>query len=303
MRTALVIPIHNPGAGFADLLASLARQTFRPEECYVMDTESSDGSSELATAAGFQVVPIARDSFDHGGTRQQAVDMTEADALIFLTQDAVLAETDSLARLMGCLTDGSIGAAFGRQLPRIHAGPLESHARLFNYPPISRHISAADIASMGLRAAFFSDSFAVYRRKALAAVGGFPRRIISAEDMAVAAKLLLAGWHIAYCSEATVYHSHSYSITQEFSRYFDIGVMHAEEKALLGHFGAATGEGRRFVVAEQRYIWHAGCYGKAMVAILRNAVKLLGYHCGRSHRWLPHRLKRRCSMNPRYWRK
>ncbi|MFE0678513.1 hypothetical protein ACFW26_34910, partial [Streptomyces sp. NPDC058867] len=44
-----------------------------------------------------------------------------------------------------------------------------------------------------------------------------------------------------------VHHSHSYSIGEEFRRYFDVGVMHARAPWLLDRFGKAEGEGKRFV--------------------------------------------------------
>ena len=80
-----------------------------------------------------------------------------------------------------------------------------------------------------MKTAFNSNSFAAYRRKALKDVGGFPINTILSEDMYVTAKMLLKNWSVAYCADAKVYHSHNYTIWQEFKRYFDIGVFHAKE--------------------------------------------------------------------------
>ena len=74
--------------------------------------------------------------------------------------------------------------------------------------------------------------------------------MIMAEDSLAAAKLLLAGWRIAYVAEAMVNHSHSFSIGEEFRRYFDIGVYHNRESWLTGNFGKPGGEGKRFVLSE-----------------------------------------------------
>jgi len=70
----------------------------------------------------------------------------------------------------------------------------------------------------GFKAIFFSNSFGAYRRKALEEVGGFPKDVNFGEDTVVAGHLLLAGWKIAYAADAEVYHSHSYSICEEFQR-------------------------------------------------------------------------------------
>jgi hypothetical protein len=89
----------------------------------------------------------------------------------------------------------------------------------------------------------------------------------------------VAGWKVAYAGNAQCRHSHSYTIIEEFERYFDMGVFHAREPWIRQHFGGAGGEGMRYVKSElqflglQRiYLWSA--------AILRNAVKLLGYKLG-----------------------
>ena len=91
------------------------------------------------------------------------------------------------------------------------------------------------ISSIGIKAAFLSNSFAAYRRSALESVGGFPSDTIFGEDTFAAAKMLLNGWKIAYSAEATVYHSHNLTFIEEFRRYFDIGVFHSREKWFMVH--------------------------------------------------------------------
>lgn len=48
--------------------------------------------------------------------------------------------------------------------------------------------------------------------------------------MFYAAKAILAGYQVAYAADAVVRHSHNYKPLEEFKRYFDIGVFHAQEK-------------------------------------------------------------------------
>ncbi len=153
---------------------------------------------------------------------------------------------------------------------------------------------------IGFKSIFISNSFAAYRREALMAVGGFPRNVIFGEDTVTAAKLLLSGWKIAYVAEAQVYHSHSYSWRQEFRRYFDIGVLHARESWLLEEFGGAGGEGGRFVRSELSYLWPKHWW-LIPSALIRTALKLVGYRLGRIEKKLSVRWKRRLSMHRRFW--
>ena len=112
----------------------------------------------------------------------------------------------------------------------------------------------ADAAELGIKAAFMSNSFAAYRREALMAVGGFPKHVIFAEDMYVAAKMLMAGWKVVYEGSACCRHSHNYTIIEEFRRYFDMGVFHAREPWIRENFGGAGGEGLRYVKSELKYL-------------------------------------------------
>ncbi len=131
-------------------------------------------------------------------------------------------------------------------------------------------------------------------------VGGFPRNVIFGEDMVTAARLLLAGYKIAYAAEACAYHSHAYTKRQEFKRYFDIGVLHSRERWLLDEFGPANGEGKRFVRSELRYLLQQGMW-QIPSALIRTGIKFLGYRLGRMEARFTPSVKRQLSMQPRFW--
>lgn len=298
---ALVVPTLNGGGVWKCWLEAFSFQTLRPEFLLVVDSSSQDETAALACAHGFAVHTIPCEDFDHGGTRQLAADLLpEAELLIYMTQDAILARPNALKRLVEVFEDPDIGVAYGRQLPYPDAGPIGAHARLFNYPERSEIRSKQDIASKGIKAAFNSDSFACYRRKALEQVGGFPRSIILGEDAYVAAKMLLAGWKVAYVAESQVYHSHDYTLWQEFKRHFDIGVFHARERSLLAAFGRAEGEGLRFLRSEIAYLLK-NAPQKIPSAMLRTILKYGAYRLGRLEAVLPGWLKQHLAMNKKYF--
>jgi rhamnosyltransferase len=193
-----------------------------------------------------------------------------------------------------------VACAYGRQLPHADASPVAAHARLFNYPDVSRSVSLADKSHLGLKACFMSNSFAAYRVADFQAVGGFPSSVILGEDMSVAARLLMAGKRVAYVAGACVHHSHNYTALQEFRRYFDTGVFHARSPWLLQTFGSAGGEGLRFVRSELAYLWrHAPVWIPS--ALVRTAAKLAGYRMGRLEAMWPLWFKRWCSMHKGFW--
>ena len=93
-----------------------------------------------------------------------------------------------------------------------------------------------------------------------------------------------------------VYHSHGYSLIEEFKRYFDIGVFHQQEKWLLDEFGKPEGEGKKYVISELRYLIQMNKYHLIPLSILRNATKYLGYSVGKNNKKLPVWLNRKISM-------
>lgn len=285
------------------LIAGIRSQTLQVDELLVIDSCSTDDTVGIFKNAGAKVRVIPRASFDHGRTRQLAVDMEpEADFIIFLTQDVIIESADVFEKLLATFSDKQVGAAYGRQMPSPDATPISIHARLYNYSSENSIKSINDVRQIGIKTAFLSDSFSVYRRFALMSVGGFPSNIVFGEDTYVAAKLILNNWKIAYCAEAQVYHSHNLSVAEEFRRYFDIGVFHSCEKWYIDSLGKAEGEGKTFVISELDYLMKKAPW-LIPSAVLRTMLKLIGYNLGKLEHSIPIRVKKHLSKNKGYWKK
>ncbi len=300
-KTGLLVLTLNGGTLWRRWLEAFAAQEVKPALLIVIDSTSSDDSAEHARAAGFSVHTIKKEDFRHGDTRRMGVEMLPgAEFIVLMTQDAVLATPDALKKLLACFADERVGAAYGRQLPSPGSGLIAAHSRLFNYPGTGTVKTLADVPQFGIKTAFCSNSFSAYRRSALLDAAGFPSGVIQCEDTYVAARMLLAGWKVAYCAEAQVYHSHDYTIFEEFRRYFDTGVFHTRERWLRGTFGSAEGEGVKFVRSELRYLFRKNPL-LVPSAIMRSLVKFLAFRLGQSEKALPTWLKKRLSMHRSFW--
>lgn len=302
MSVALIIPTRNAAPHLDRLLPALAVQSLQPDEMLVVDSASSDDTVARFRAYGARVEVIDPQQFNHGGTRRWASQQVSAQALIYLTQDAIPADEQSFARLVANLySEADIGVAYGRQLPHPTAGLLGAQSRHFNYPAQGRSKRLSDAPELGIKTCFSSDSFSVYRRDALEAVGGFPQDVIGSEDAYVAAKMLLAGYAVRYAADAQVQHSHDYRLLEEFRRYFDIGVFYGRERWIRQAFGTAGSEGVRYVKAELQALCAAGAYWRIPEVFVRTALKLLGYRLGHHEAHLSTPIKRHLSMYSNYW--
>jgi rhamnosyltransferase len=295
MTFGLCVVTLNAGSFIERWVKALAAQTAQPSNVLVIDSMSDDATVEIARRAGLTVKQIARKEFGHGRTRQLALDsLTGDDIVVFMTQDAILASSESLQKLVAAFDDGTVDVAYGRQLPHPTAGPMARHAREHNYPPTSE-VRSLTGERPGIQVAFCSDSFAAYRASALRENGGFPTHVMFGEDMYVAAKCLLRGGRVAYVADATVYHSHDYSVYQDFRRYFDVGVFHKQEHWLLDALGRPEGRGAKFTKSEFSYLAR---HAPALIpeASLRLVARYAGYRMGLLERFLPRKLKRKISM-------
>ena len=302
LNTLLVCPTLNPGDLIEDWINAITTQALQLDQVLIVDSGSTDDTVRKVVDAGFRVMQINPLDFNHGGTRQSAInDSSGFDLVVFLTQDAILSGVDSLNNILEPFHDDDVAAVCGRQLPREVAGAIEAHARLYNYSSKSFIRSINDVNEFGLKAAFISNSFAAYRISVLNEVGGFPGHVIFGEDMYVAAKLLKAGYKIAYAADACVYHSHDYSLWQEMKRYFDMGVFHAREPWIRQQFGIAESEGLKFVISEIKYLSrHA--FWRIPEGMLRTLFRYTGFRLGLKEKSIPLCIKRVFAMNKGYFK-
>lgn len=319
----VLVPTYNPGLeAWAQWVQALQTQNDKPAQVVVVDSGSTDGSLALSQQAGFTVFHTLANDFNHGGTRQWALDQAlklsapPPQFLVCLTQDALLASADSVQALLRTFDNPEVAAAFGRQLPKKEATWLETHSRTFNYPAISRTVQFEDKANLGIKTCFLSNSFAAYRLQDLQKIGGFPNHLPLGEDTYVAAQFLIAGRHIGYQATARVYHSHNYNGRQDFQRMFDTGVFHAQNQWLLGRFGAAEGEGLRLLMSQWRYLMQSQSietsslkgskphWALGLLQLLTiNCTKYAGYKMGRAYKYLPYFLVQKFAMHKVFWQK
>lgn len=301
MKLQIIIPIYRPDGKLLRLLSMIKQQSISDIPVLLIDSGKGIPYTDVIGGMNVEVQHINSQDFNHGGTRQWGIELRpEAEIYIFLTQDAILTNAHAIGNLVRAFGDERIGCAYGRQLPNEEAGIFGRIARVFNYPPEGYIYGLEDRKQHGIKTAFISNSFAAYRKEAMHCVGGFPDDTILSEDMYVAAKMLLKGWRVAYVAEALVYHSHDYSIIQEFKRYFDIGVFHAREAWIQKNFGKAEGEGKRFIMTEFRYILEH-CPHRLFEMALRDGMKFLGYRLGLCESKIRNSWKKRLSMTARYW--
>ncbi len=306
-RIEVIIPTYKPGNQLEELLGRLEKQTLLPDRIHIVDTRSGDFPEGLETAERLEesgvplkVTHIEKETFDHGGTRAMAADMSQADILVFMTQDALPANPYLLQNLCKAFEGEKIGAAYARQLPKKDCRLLERYTRSFNYPKESKIKSQEDLPKLGIKTYFCSNVCAAYRKDVYDSLGGFEERTIFNEDMILAGKIIQSGYRIAYAADAEVFHSHNYSCKQQFKRNFDLAVSQAEHPEIFEEIRSEN-EGIRLVKTTAGYLFKIRKPWLLSSLFFQSASKYLGYRMGKRYQKLPKWLIRKCTMNREYW--
>ena len=299
----VIIPAYHPGKEFATLIKRLEKQSVPIHRIIVMNTEESMWNKEWEKLSDvMEIHHLAKSEFDHGGTRAQAAELSDADVMIFMTQDAMPADRELLAELLKALEqDENIAAAYARQLPNAECSFVERYTRAFNYPDRSAVKTKKDMDQYGIKTFFCSNVCAAYKKDIYQKQGGFVRRTIFNEDMIYAGGLIQAGYGIAYAAEAKVIHSHNYNCMQQFHRNFDLGVSQAEHPEIFEGV-PSEGEGMRLVKKTLSHLVRSGKIWLIPGFVMQCAGKYAGYLAGKNFRRLPKKFVLWCTMSPNYWK-
>ena len=261
MNARVVIPTLNGGPGLRDLLAALAAQ--RPggllAEIVVIDSESTDGTPQLAREAGARVIPIARAEFNHGATRARAAEGSASGALVFLVQDALPQGDRFLASLLEPFEEAEVAGAYARVVARAGAGAcarrdverdlvagrarlrkrIENRDEYQQWPAGERRILC-----------HFNNVASAIRTEVFRAL---PFRALPfGEDLDWGKRAIEAGHTIAFAPDAVVAHSHESGWRRDFLRHRDDASI---ERQLFGierprSLPAALARAARFTAAD-----------------------------------------------------
>ena len=303
MKIDVIIPTYKPGKEFEKLIVRLQKQEYPIHKIIIINTRTDIFPEELDRSNyEIEITHIEPDQFDHGGTRNMGAGMSDADIVVYMTQDAIPVDEKLIGTFAKIFEENpDIGIAYGRQLPREECNIIERYTRRFNYPEKSLIKTKEDLPRLGIKTFFCSDVCAAYRRNYLLSAGGFEDPTIFNEDMIFAGKRIYAGDKVAYVAEAKVMHSHNYTGSQQFHRNFDLAVSQAQHPEVFEGV-PSEGEGIRMVKATVKYLLRNGYPWKVFTLVYQSGCKYIGYFLGKRYEKLPMWLILKCTSSKKYWK-
>ena len=264
-RVSVVIPAFNEaGHKFEELLKRISAQEGDfDREVVVVDSGSTDGTTELARRYGAIVHQIRKQEFNHGATRNLGISLARGEYVALVVGDAVPLDERWLATMVENLEqDERVAGVYSRQVPHPEASPLtrvlvnslataglERREQSVGGPeqyleksPSKRRRFAA--FGRGRLAAFERRRLAAFERRRLAAfdnVSSCLRRSVweempfektnFGEDLRWGKKVVEAGHKIVYEPRSAVMHSH------ERGAMYDLRRGYIDQRLLLELFG------------------------------------------------------------------
>lgn len=301
-KVSLIIPTLNAENYMPALIEIIDKQTVKPYEVIIIDSESDDNTVDMAQKAGWKLLHVKRADFDHGGTRNHAFDNTIGEYVLFLSQDALPANENYIEELIKGFEDDNVAMISARQVARKDATDIEKLVRDFNYPSRSFVRTKKDIEVMGIKAYFFSDVCSAYRRTAFEKLGKFETPLLTNEDMLMAARALEAGYKVGYCGTAEVYHSHNYTLEQQYKRNFDISAFMTMYSAEI-QSGSSVGEGIRMVLYIEKELLKNLKFGAMIWCILDSGAKFIGNRRGKAYKSMTKEEILKNTSNKAFWNK
>lgn len=241
MKIDIICPLYNAETYIENLHKSfLMQENVHIQNIKYILTESTDMTEEILKHEGLNYTKIKKKEFSHSLVREKTAYESNADIVVFTTQDIIIERKDWLYYLTKDINDDVV-ATYSRQLTKYDG--IEKYTRLKNYPCESRIVSKDNIEKYGLKTFFFSDASSAINLKIFKELNGYDGKDLPInEDMYIAYKIIMKGYRIKYCADSQVYHSHNFTLKQLYERYKLTGKFMKQNK-YLNEYGTTSAGG------------------------------------------------------------
>lgn len=226
LNLSIVIPTKNGGELFRNAIKQLQMQNlWKKSELIVIDSGSTDGTVDIARAAGARVYEIPAEEFNHGATRDLGIALATCEYIILMVQDAIPRDFDLLGNILRPFEDPEVAGVYARQVPQPDADLLTKR-NLNNWLTGRTNGEVRKIKSIEWYESLspmekylfcnFDNVFSAIRKSAWE--NNKFGKINFGEDIDWAERVLKSGFKIAYEPSAAVTHSHDRPLSYEYKR-------------------------------------------------------------------------------------
>lgn len=253
MNVEIICPLYNAEEYIKELDKSFKKQEdVKIQKISYILTKSKDNTEQILKNISAQYSIVEPKEFSHSLSRENVAMNSDADIIVFVTQDVEIKDSKWLVNLIKPIKNGEVDASFSRQLTKYDN--IEKYTRERNYPEESYIVSEDDLKEKGLQTFFFSDASSAIKTETFKKLNGYDNKNLPTnEDMYIAYKLITNGYKIKYCADSVVYHSHKFLLKQLYKRYYDTGIFF-KQNSFLDKYGTNKAGGGMAIYILKRAI-------------------------------------------------
>ena len=193
---------------------------------------------------------IEAKKFSHSLTRENEAKESNADIIVFITQDVIIRKNDWLEKLIKPIEENEAEATYSRQICDDKKS-IEYYTRKKNYPKNSIIKTKKDIEKLGMNTFFYSDASSAIKREVFEKLNWYDGKVLPTnEDMYIAYKLIINGYKIKYCADSEIIHSHNFTFKETYKRYKTYGQFLKQEPQINIKSTSAGAGLAKFIIKE-----------------------------------------------------
>ena len=294
----MIIVTQRPDAGFRKVLSAIEEQSYPPDHIIIIDSDE-EGFKErlLYSHPSAEVYHIDSSKFDAGAARNMGADLSTADIIIFISQDAMPTNGRFIGRIVRSFGDPRVKAVFGRLKADFQAEALDAAELISAFPEINDSFTSENIRIMEGQAHIFTNVCAAYDREYFFETGKFRAPCLMYEASMFAFDTVMNGDKVVYNSRAEVMYYYRNSPARSFKKGFDKGVMAALHPETAGRI-------RQYVPERQtkNYIDEEGNMMLLIRYSIRKRLEKFGMFFGKRYRFIPGVLCSLMSRDRNFWK-
>jgi rhamnosyltransferase len=206
---SVVIRSFNEEQHIGSLLAGISHQTLQPAQVILVDSGSSDGTVEIASRFGAEVLSIDPEAFSFGRSLNMGCAAATGDLIVIASAHVRPVYNTWLELLTAPLAGPEMALTYGRQQG-------DHRTRFSEAQILSRWFP--DRSDLHQEHPFCNNANAAIRRK-LWEAQPYDEALTGLEDLDWARRAIESGHRIGYVAQAAVYHVHQETWSQVANRY------------------------------------------------------------------------------------
>jgi rhamnosyltransferase len=211
---SIVIRAFNEENHIGKLLDGIRHQTVKDVQIILVDSGSTDKTTEIAKAQGVQVVNVAPKEFSFGRSLNRGIAKATNPFIVIASAHVYPVYPDWLEKLLEPFKDPSIGLVYGKQRGSESSQFSEQQIFMHWYGDISQNYQDHP----------FCNNANAAIRKNLWEQHNYDEKLPGLEDLEWAKWAIDNHYHISYCAEAEIVHVHSESSNGIHGRYMREGM-------------------------------------------------------------------------------